>query len=861
MLDAGVKGEMKSSKEEVEAYLKAAHDDPRREEDLPVPEDLYTYPEAKTDFNTKEPTWREFCKLLRKTRNSSAPGPNGVPYRLYKKCPGVARLLWQYLKGLWRKEIISDTWRTAEGIFIPKENGATDVSKFRTINLLNVEGKIYFAILAGRLTDFTLGNGYIDTSIQKGGIPGVSGCLEHTAILSQLIQEAKKNKKDLVVAWLDIANAYGSIPHRLIETALIRAHIPERIRKLIHSYYGNVSIRFTTKDFTTEFQKIEKGIITGCTLSVILFALTMTMLVSSVKGETKGPKTVSGQQQEHTRLFMDDLATTTSTVTQTNHLLNALEDKMQWARLQVKPGKCRCLVIRKGVLMRQRVKIKDIEIASITEKPIKYLGKEYNPSLNDRSQVEDIIVGVKEKLRKVERDKLPGRYKAWILQHILLPRVMWPLTIYSIPATKVERVQQLFTAALKKWLGIPKSMSTDVLYSRSAKLQLPFSAVAEEVKAAKARTLVTYQQSRDDCVRKANIKVDMGRKWNFDKEVGEAKARLRMQEITGIGNIGRQGLGMEHRQYYSKSTDKEKRKLIVTKVREKEEEARVARIAGLSKQSASLSWQVLERKITHKDILNSSDLSLRFLIKSVYDLLPTPANKNKWFRTEEHCCKVCGGHGSLGHILSGCPVALAQGRYTWRHNRVLKVIAHHLEGKRKEANKGKPSRKREYIHFRKPGEPIKKTEGIRNSSYFDTATDWVMKVDDIDGARLQIPSYIMHTLDRPDIIFVSNNSKQMGIVELTVPAEENIEVSYERKLRKYAPIQETAGRRGWNVNVWAVEVGCRGFPAPSLNSCLKDLGFSGSQRRSIMQKAGKEAEQASSCIWRWSHTKKWGREG
>ena len=200
VLDAGVKGELKSSKEEVEAYLKAAHEDPKREEDLPVPDDLHIYPEAKTDFNMKEPTWREFSKLLRKTRNSSAPGPNGVPYRLYKKCPGVARLLWQYLKGLWRKQVISDTWRTAEGIFIPKENGATDVSKFRTINLLNVEGKIYFAILAGRLTDFTVGNGYIDTCIQKGGIPGVSGCLERTAILSQLIQEAKQNKKDLVVA-------------------------------------------------------------------------------------------------------------------------------------------------------------------------------------------------------------------------------------------------------------------------------------------------------------------------------------------------------------------------------------------------------------------------------------------------------------------------------------------------------------------------------------------------------------------------------------------------------------------------------------------------------------------------------------
>ena len=54
---------------------------------------------------------------------------------------------------------------------------------------------------------YTLANKYIDTSIQKGGVPGVSGCMEHTVILSQLIREAKAEKKGLVVVWLDTANA------------------------------------------------------------------------------------------------------------------------------------------------------------------------------------------------------------------------------------------------------------------------------------------------------------------------------------------------------------------------------------------------------------------------------------------------------------------------------------------------------------------------------------------------------------------------------------------------------------------------------------------------------------------------------
>ena len=83
----------------------------------------------------------------------------------------MARLLFSYLKGMWKKNTMSDAWQEAEGVFIPKEDGATSVEKHRTISLLNVEGKLYFGMQADRLVTYTLANGYIDTSIQKGGVP------------------------------------------------------------------------------------------------------------------------------------------------------------------------------------------------------------------------------------------------------------------------------------------------------------------------------------------------------------------------------------------------------------------------------------------------------------------------------------------------------------------------------------------------------------------------------------------------------------------------------------------------------------------------------------------------------------------
>ena len=64
----------------------------------------------------------------------------------------------------------------------------------------------------------------------------------------------------------------------------------------------------------------------------------------------------------------------------------------------------------------------------------------------------------------------------------------------------------------------------------------------EEVKVTKARSLITLQDAKDPCVRKANIKVDGGRKANTKREVDEARSRLRMRDIAGIANKGREGV-------------------------------------------------------------------------------------------------------------------------------------------------------------------------------------------------------------------------------------------------------------------------------------------------------------------------------
>ena len=805
------RGTLESSKEEVEQHLKAAHARKEGPEEKQMPEDTETEKQEQPEFEYDDtpPTWHQFNRILRKTRNKSSPGPNGVPYLVYKRCPGVARQLYSYLRGMWRKNIISRTWRKAEGIFIPKVENAKEVGKFRTISLLNVEGKLFFALKAERMTEYCMKNKFIDSSIQKGGVPGVSGCMEHTAILSQLIKEAKEGKKDLVVVWLDIANAYGTIPHSMIMQSLRKAHVPEEVCELVESYYSDVAIRFTTMNFTTEWQKVEQGIITGCTLSVILFALAMTLLVASCKKETKGPKTETGQRQENSRLFMDDIATTTETLVQTKHLLENMSGKLDGAGLSLRLDKCRSLVIVKGEVSNKKPYIKGTPIVSVSDAPVKYLGKTYTQSLSDREQAEDTLEELQRSLKKLERCQVPGRYKAWMVQHMILPRIMWPLTIYRIPETKIREMQGKITAKLKKWLGLPKTLSVECLYNKSGKLQLPFSELSEEVKASKARVLMTYMESTDPCIQNAGIEVDGGRKANTAESIKTAKEKLRMEEIVGIANRGREGLGLTPKRYFSKCKNtQERRGMVVEKVRETEEDRRRVRMTGLSKQGGHMRWEVPERKISTRDIVCMPEDRLKFLIKAVYDLLPTPQNKNTWYGDSEEC-NLCGECGSLSHILSGCKVALAQGRYKWRHDEVLREVAAVVDVRRRTNNALPKERKEAPIKFVRQGEKVSKTEQRAPSSYLDGASDWVLSVD-LEG-RLKVPSKVAETSLRPDMLLLSDSAKRVGIIELTVPSEDRVEISGELKRAKYSELEREGRRKGWVVRIWTLEVGCRGL--------------------------------------------------
>ncbi|KAL3969377.1 ER degradation enhancer, mannosidase alpha-like 2 [Sarotherodon galilaeus] len=451
--------------------------------------------------------------------------------------------------------------------------------------------------------------------------------------------------------------------------------------------------------------------------------------------------------------------------------------------MRFKPTKSRSLVLKRGkVTEKYLFSLGTIKILSLTEAPVKSLGKVFNRSLKDAASIQATNEDLETWLSSVDKSGLPGKFRAWIYQHGILPRILWPLLVYEVPISTVEGFE----------MRISRFLRSIALYGHNNKLKLPFSSLSEEFMVSRSRELLQYRESSDPRVALGGIEVRTGRKWRAAEAVDIAVSKLQQRVIVGTVAQGRAGLGSSRTPSYNKAQGKEKRSLILEEVQ----------IVQLRQQGAWTRWeQAVERKVTW----------------------------NELWKAEPHCC----------------PKALAQGRYRWRHDQVLKAVADSICSRISYNKSTCPVKNK--VKFIKAGEKL--AVPFRNTSpgLLATAHDWELGVD--LAKQLKFPEVVAKTTLRPDIVVTSVASKQVILLELTVPWEDRMEEAHERKRAKYSELVEECRSNGWRARCQPIEVGCRGFAGQSLCRAYKMLGIVGANQRRAIKLATNAAEAASRWLW------------
>ena len=85
---------------------------------------------------------------------------------------------------------------------------------------------------------------------------------------------------------------------------------------------------------------------------------------------------------------------------------------------------------------------------------------------------------------------------------------------------------------------------------------------------------------------------------------------------------------------------------------------------------------------------------------------------------------------------------------------------------------------------------------------------------DIGGQMIAggtIPPHILVTNQRPDLVIVWDDPKELLLIELTVPFEGNISDAHNRKIDRYKTLVQDLNETEYNTTYEAIEVGQRGL--------------------------------------------------
>ena len=151
------------------------------------------------------------------------------------------------------------------------------------IALTGCIGKAYHLLLTERLTTFLTANKFIDPELQKAFLPGINGCIEHNLVMEEVIKDAKSKNRTCHITFFDLEDAFGSVPHSLIDHTLERNFVPPVIRKYLHNLYSHSTAVVESKPWRSDPFKFNRGVFQGDPISPVIFLLVFNPILQELQ--------------------------------------------------------------------------------------------------------------------------------------------------------------------------------------------------------------------------------------------------------------------------------------------------------------------------------------------------------------------------------------------------------------------------------------------------------------------------------------------------------------------------------------------------------------------------------------------------
>jgi hypothetical protein len=905
-----MKGNPTFGKEAAQEFFARTYSDEERDHQFEPIDGLERPPPPNTPYKSLSLDFGQLLKVVKRKRNGATPGFNGINYVVWKKCISALKKLFLIFQQVLKTGDTPEQWAVAFIVLLAKYADTSEPSLFRPIALTTCDGKLFFSLIALALETFAIENNYIQRKIQKGFLTGVPGCIEHTFTFNEALEDATKHQRQFIAVWIDLANAYGSVMHNLIQFALWWYHVPADVAAIIFDYYEKLCAQVVTKEWSTGFFRYSIGLFQGCVLSTILFDLVFNLMLDFLaKHDDKGYtfKSATNGKGELLRMlrkaYADDLAFLLRNPEAARIVLLDMAKWLSWTKtMKAKPPKCRCWGFKKfNKSLREAwnphsqntyttfdpkltingqpvVAIGPSGVAPDGEDLFKFLGRIFRHNLTDVPDREKLQSRFEHDMDLVDKLLVNGLHKTWIYQHFVVPCVCsWSFMIYDFPESVAIAIRKSAIRTLKKWTHLFKSADVGVLFRPFSQFGLQLTDPVVHFRKMQTAKLHMLKHSKDPIVqdtyshrliRHRSMAKSDGRVWKPTIAVEQAEIQVEFEQKFQVGPDdiyhNRQGLGTLQSSKATLSNSEHRKRVTGVISRDAAHES-FTHSVGLAMQGGWTKWGEHCRPLRLSWRLLLASHSPRFiahLLNSYINSVPTPDMLKMWGYRAHATCKLCGHKlASLIHIISGCTTALHQGRFTWRHDSVLNTLLEPLRDHIRKMNTKARKPASGQIAFVKSGAKQAKQpkkQPFERDHLLSTASDWKILVD-FTHIPIVFPPIICPTLQRPDIVIWSTNTKTVIWAELTCPAEENITDAQTRKTVRYAPLKQQCLAANWTVHDFTIEAGARGCVANTFRTFLRKIGISSEQTNRLLRDVAFTTSRCTFAIFCGSHHRKWSR--
>lgn len=786
---------------------------------------------------------------LQKSNLSAAAGPDGIGFLVYKRFEGVlAAPLAALYNACAQHRKVPKKWKESVTVLIPKGGDPADVRNWRPINLQDCIYKIYAAMWASRITDWAIKNEVASKS-QKGFMP-VNGCHEHIFISQSILNTTRRQKKPLYMAYYDLKNAFGSLPHALIHAVLRQQQLPQQAQEVIADLYDGASFCISTKEGYTGTIANRRGVKQGCPLSPILFNLALEPLLQKLSRCGDGfklqtPNETSAVEVTHTA-YADDLKTVSSTPKGIRTLHQWVERFLHWTGLEANPSKCATLGLKthKGKQMPNPAELRlhgeALPKVKLGE-AYKYLGvKDALETSVHHDQILRIMHKARKDIQKLLRSALLPWQKLDAIRTFVMSRFDYHLRhCYPYKQQLIEFDRQL-RYSLREAFKLPKGTVTELYHQATAHgglgctsiqtmatatqlghgLQLlnspdtTVSAAAEgqvievlkkafiytpDGSISDRKAILAYLNGKPlDCLKKKGKRTgDLRSLWS---ELPSTIAACKLEiDITPDGSYIAKKLG-------GATLDQNK---LIRSIKEHMGDQQREVWKDRPDQGKSVAYQSAESNAFLRGPTYLKPAEVNFALKARCAQLPTRSYLRKIGVAKSTRCRHCTANPeTLAHILNHCPHHM-DSKIKGRHNAAVDRIVAAIKTSR--ANR-------------------KKTLTV-DKSPFDIETQL-----------------------RPDLILRDDKAKELAMVDVAIAFEDHKKNSFAdaraRKQEKYEELKQEYEARGYKVTLDALVYGSLGcIDRGNFAVLTKTLSVSSTESRRLQRLISLDCIRHSHKIW------------